>query len=322
MTKMRTVLCYFLFTILLPLIVFGQTADKTLSESETTHKSIPIVPMTDAKPVGDFKYPPFKDAFRKQKEMRRHMFEEIRKDVNAHLDKYSYAVAETIETYGDANRVIYLGYSDNPIVYQYLIKALHNENTDVVIDAVDGLRIYGDKRAIKELLSILDKNTKRVRLAIATTLFALGERKKSIETFTFLLKDSLLWREATYRLSDELGANSDVNSDAFVVLAKGIENQSPDIQIQALSSFMLSAGRQFETFHVILSALKDKRQVFRQSALEGILDRKMEYGPLSCKDALPLLRKLSKDENLDWDSRTRARVFAEDIEEAIAKEKK
>jgi len=314
---MRTSSFYFLFTILLPFLVFGQIVENTASESETTHKAIPIVPVTDVKPADDFKYPPFKDAFRKQKEMRKQMFEEIRNDVNANLEKYSYAVADTIETYGDAYRIIYLGYSDNPVVYQYLIKALHNKNTDIVIDAVDGLRIYGDKRAVGELLSILDKNSERVRLAIATTLFALMERKKSIETFTSFLKDSLLWRDATYRLAYELGATS----DAFTVLTQGLENQKSEIQIQALSYFMIRAGQKSETFPVILLALQDERQVLRQAALEGILDRKMVYGPLSCKDALPLLKKLSKDENQNWDSRTRARVFTEDIEETIAKEK-
>ena len=88
-----------------------------------------IVPVTDVKPADEFKYPPFQDAERKQNEMRKQMLEEIRKDVNAHLEEYLSALADTIESYGDVRSygIIHSGYSDNPVAYQYLIKALRNK---------------------------------------------------------------------------------------------------------------------------------------------------------------------------------------------------
>ncbi len=297
-----------IFITFFPILALGQYNLKS-----PTNKSLPV---TSVRPMdNDYKYPSFQDSERKQEEIRKQLFDKKRKEVNENLDEYI-KLSINKDRSNHPHIISNLGYSDNPIVYPILINALNDSDMAVVAAAADGLRIYGDKQAIKDLLQNLDRSRDVTRLSIATALFALGEKTRSKEVLTACLRDTFLWMQTTYRLADELGAQL----DCYNIIAKGIEGQPLEIQEQALSYFMIRAGERYKTFPIILLALQDKRQTFVYAATEGILNRKMIYGPLSCADALPILKQLKDAESLDWGLRTRSRVFAEEIEEAIDKQ--
>jgi hypothetical protein len=204
-----------------------------------------------------------------------------------------------------------VGYSNSTEAESALTEALSDPDSNVVASAANGLRVHGNSDAIDALLAHLDNWRGSARLSIATALFALGERQESKGVLESLLRDSLTRTQTAYRLADELGASA----DAYAVLSEGFAAADTDGQSPAIDCFMVRAGERYATFGFVVAALWDPRPAFRRGALQGLLHRKMVFGPASCLDALPALQAVAADTSEDWDLRTRARAYVEDIQQ-------
>jgi hypothetical protein len=271
------------------------------------------LPVTDVQSLAP--YPDWRAAEQAEARSESTLIASLKQDAALHLHEYldrarRHLADEPIDL---LERV---GYSSSTEAESALTEALSDPDSNVVASAANGLRVHGNPDAIDALLAQLDKWSGRARLSIAAALLALGERQESREVLESLLRDSLTRTQTVYRLADELGASA----DAYAVLSEGFAVADTDGQSPAIGYFMIRAGERYATFGLVVAALRDPRTAFRRGALQGLLRRKVVFGPASCLDALPALQAVAADTSEDWDLRTRARAYVDDIQQPQGEE--
>ena len=257
---------------------------------------------------------PFEEIVRLREEKNKKMREKITEEVTLHVQEYIDKIENKKAGPMRAQMVLLLAFADDPRVVPVLIELLQeDEERAVRCAAVDALRIKGDRSSISALNKSLKDRDSMVSMLAATALFQLGERSQSCSTFITCLRNDEVREQTIYRLADEMGASR----EAFSVLKTGLEAENIRVKDSGFSYFMVRAGESPQGLSVLIEGLKSDDSCIRMAALDGVERRIHTFGSAVCRDAIPQLKEIWDNNNEVWDTRVRARVILQYIEESL-----